>query len=387
MVHLHAEVVPVVIGVALHQIVQRIRIHVGFRVVGRHLQRHRVEPRRRNLLARKRRVPVQRIHNRQRPPRRVDSRGKVPANHPIRRHKPPPRRARNLPQRLPARQEKRLVPPVVKFRNHHRPRRRRPKLVPPQLRFTHIKKVPRVQHVVAHKLIQRTAQPVPTALQNHTQHTARIPPVFGRKTGRNHLEFLHTLQRRTHHRPRIPPLRIVHPVNQKARIIGPRAVNRKRPVPVLPLRQHAPAQIRQVRKVPPRQRHLADLVVGGNVPTRPALRVQHRRRIHNRHALRHRAHLQRNVQPQHLVQRQRELRPPVQLKPLPPRLHRIPPRCQIRRRKVAAVPRHHFVRLIRLQVRQPHRHRRHHAASAIRHPPHHRRRWRLAQSSHAKQRQ
>ena len=352
-----------------------------------HLHRHRIEQRRRNHVARKRRPhhpPRRRIHhraervvNRPHPPaqRRL---AEVPRPLELRRHRPHDRQRPLVVPLLERREREHLV-------LQHRPAQRRP--IHLQVRPAQLARVlprrqlqrrirNRVERRVPPVEIRRPLVAVRPRLHVQADHPAQRVPVLRVDRVLRHRHFFNRVHRRRIRRLEARPQR--HAVEQHrvralrpaARVVVVRIRVVIRPVLVRRRRHHdRRVQVRQVVRVPPRDRHLVEqLLLERDVVARRVELHRHRRRFH-RHRLFQPAHLQhqfdRQVAPllhAHVLL----LGPPepVQLanQRVRPRIHevdQIPP-FAIRR------PRH---RHARLDVRQRHRRARQRPLALIHHLP------------------
>ena len=72
----------------------------------------------------------------------------------------------------------------------------------------------------------------------------------------------------------VAPLRVVHAIDQEAEVIGARAVDRVCAVAAVAFGDHAAGEVGQVGEIAAIERHLGDLLRGGDFAAGAALRVE-----------------------------------------------------------------------------------------------------------------
>src|SRR5581483_10338496 len=112
-----------------------------------------------------------------------------------RRHRGKNRRRRDLPDTLPAEEEKGVIPPFVKSWNKYGPAQAGAELVAVEGRSAGaIEKIPRIEIVIAQEFEQRSVKLVAPGFENHRHHAARLASGIRRVTRDLHFEFLQRVE-------------------------------------------------------------------------------------------------------------------------------------------------------------------------------------------------
>lgn len=252
------------------------------------------------------RVLIQRVRDFERVAERVARLRKIAAELGGGGHDAALRCARDLAQRFPGKEEERLVVAVVELGQEDGAGDGGAELILAQLGFGLIEKVSRVGQIVAHELVERSADAVAAGFADHAEHAAGEAAVLGIEARGDDLEFLNAFERRADHGGGVAPLRVVHAIDQEADVVGSRAVERVRAIGILSLRRDAAGEVDKIAEVAAVERHLSNLGVGGDIAARAALGVERGKRVRDGDALGHRADFEADVDAQLLIEQDGE---------------------------------------------------------------------------------